>query len=159
MESDQFRGIMRQLAAGVTVVTARDGTEPVGMTVSAFTSVAVNPPLILVCLTIGGATTKAVSATNKFTVNILADDQADLSNRFAFTEQEKRFDDLEWTWSELGTPRLAGLLAHLDCEVTDAVVAGDHVVFIGAVVDGDRSEGRPLVYTNGGYHRPEPIES
>jgi 4-nitrophenol 2-monooxygenase / 4-nitrocatechol 4-monooxygenase, reductase component len=159
MESDQFRGIMRQLAAGVTVVTARDGTEPVGMTVSAFTSVAVDPPLILVCLTIGGNTTKAVSATNKFTVNILADDQADLSNRFAFSDQDERFDGLEWTWSELGTPRLGGLLAHLDCEVTDAVVAGDHVVFIGSVVSGDRSDGTPLVYTNGGYHRPEPLSS
>ncbi|GBE23934.1 MAG TPA: flavin reductase [Actinobacteria bacterium] len=158
MESDQFRGIMRQLAAGVTVVTSRDGTEPVGMTVSAFTSVAVDPPLILVCLTIGGSTTKAVSATNKFTVNILADNQAALSNRFAFIEQDERFDGLDWTWSDIGTPRLSGLLAHLDCEVADAVVAGDHVVFIGAVVGGDRSEGRPLVYTNGGYHRPEPIQ-
>lgn len=159
MESDQFRGIMRQLATGVTVVTSRSGTDPVGMTVSAFNSVAVDPPLVLVCLTVGGATTMAVSATNKFTVNILADDQAELSNRFAFTEQEQRFDELEWTWTELGTPRLHGLLAHLDCEVTDAVVAGDHVVFIGAVVGGDRHDGTPLMYTDGGYHRPEPIGS
>lgn len=155
MESDEFRGIMRQLAAGVTVVTARAGDEPVGMTVSAFTSVAVDPPLVLVCLAIGGATTAAVSATKRFTVNILADDQAEVSDRFAFKLQDERFDGVEWSWSEIGTPRLAGLLAHLDCEVTDSLVAGDHIIFVGSPVAGDRSDGAPLVYTGGGYHRPE----
>jgi 3-hydroxy-9,10-secoandrosta-1,3,5(10)-triene-9,17-dione monooxygenase reductase component len=158
VDPDDLRRALRGFASGVTVVTSRgERGEPLGMTVSAFASVSLAPPLILVSLHRNAPTTQAIAAARAFAVNILAEGQESISRRFASRDVD-RFQDADWRPGATGAPLLAGALAHLECSVHASVPGGDHDVILGSVLSAVRHPGRPLVYFEGDYRRlPEPL--
>ncbi len=154
MDSRRFRTALGQFATGITVVTARtaDG-RPVGLTVNAFTSVSLTPPLILVCL--GDQTTEidAYTAGGRFNVHVLSADQEQVSAVFA-TRGADKFGAVAWREDADGIPRLDQCLAYLRCGVEAVHDGGDHRIVVGRVDDLWHDEtARPLVYFRGAYAR------
>jgi flavin reductase (DIM6/NTAB) family NADH-FMN oxidoreductase RutF len=139
-------------ATGVTVVTTRAGDRIHGMTVSAFSEVSLDPPLVLVCVDKTSNTRSVISESKVFAVNILERGQADLSTRFAAKEDEdRRFSGVDYQTGETGAPLLAGTVANLDCRLTDTHEAGDHFIFIGEVVALQLFDGEPLMFHDRAY--------
>jgi len=137
-------------ATGVTIVTARAGDRIHGMTVSAFTEVSLEPPLVLVCIDKASNTQPLIARGGVFAVNILAREQQPLAELFASAEAEdRRFSNLHCETGATGAPLLVGSLASLDCRLEAAHEAGDHIIFIGAVVGVHARDGDPLLY----HHR------
>ncbi|WP_311731924.1 flavin reductase family protein [Roseospira marina] len=146
-----FRKALGCFASGVTVVTAMDAAgSPVGLTVSAFSSVSLVPPLVLICLD------RRVSALDAFergpfAVNILAEGQRELSNRFA-TRRDDRFAAVEHAPGHNGAPLIGGVVAAIECDTHEVIKGGDHSIILGAVTRVDvTSEDRPLLYFRGAY--------
>jgi flavin reductase (DIM6/NTAB) family NADH-FMN oxidoreductase RutF len=160
VDQEQLRTAMRNWVSGVTVVTAVDeDATPVGITASSFTSVSLDPPLVLICLFKETDAARAVLVTGGFTANILADDQAALSTRFAgfdpdFPKDADRFADLKTQTLVTGAPLLEDALSGFDCQVTSTHDGGTHYVFIAEVVGvlQQQDAGAPLVYYNRKYH-------
>jgi flavin reductase (DIM6/NTAB) family NADH-FMN oxidoreductase RutF len=155
VSSDEFRGALARWTTGVTIVTARAGERIHGMTVSAFSAVSLEPPLVLVCADKQSNTHPLIAEGRVFAVNILAVGQEQLSNLFASKKDEwRRFDDLAWESAATGAPILPGTVAALDCRLHAAHDAGDHVIYIGLVewlrLDPTRV---PLLYQRGTYGR------
>jgi flavin reductase (DIM6/NTAB) family NADH-FMN oxidoreductase RutF len=148
---------MRYWATGVTVVTTEFQGIVHGMTVSSFTSVSLTPPLILVALERKSRTHEIVEQSGIFGVNILADDQREVSDRFAgrHTEYTDRFKNLDVFTLATGSPMLLSGLASFDCQVTATHPGGTHTIFIGQVVASqiNHEQGEPLIYFNRDYHR------
>jgi flavin reductase (DIM6/NTAB) family NADH-FMN oxidoreductase RutF len=153
VDAESFKRALGSWASGVTIVTSQHGGERLGMTVSAFSSVSLAPPLVLVCADKSSNTNALIQKSGTFTVNVLAAGQSALSNLFADKKREAiRFDGLDCRPGATGCPRLPGVLATLDCRVHEAVDAGDHWVYIGAVEAAEiASDKEPLVYHRGGY--------
>jgi flavin reductase (DIM6/NTAB) family NADH-FMN oxidoreductase RutF len=152
VDADGFKKVLSRWVTGVTIVTARDGDRIHGMTVSAFTEVSLDPPLVLVCADKRSSTHPVIAAGKVFAVNVLASDQADLSNRFASKKDEaSRFDGLAYEVGETGAPLIDGVVANLDCRLVAAHDHGDHVVYVGEVVDLRYHEREPLLYHSGSY--------
>ncbi|SDD74918.1 flavin reductase family protein [Rhodospira trueperi] len=151
VDESAFRKAMGCFASGVTVVTACTAEgQPVGLTVSAFSSVSLRPPLVLICL--GDRTSNLESfRRGPFAVNILAESQRDISTRFA-EKRDDRFDGISHAPGENGAPVLAGCLATVECDVHDVFTVGDHDIIVGAVtrVSGPEEAG-PLVHCRGQY--------
>jgi flavin reductase (DIM6/NTAB) family NADH-FMN oxidoreductase RutF len=148
----QFRSLLSSWASGVTIVTSRAGSRVQGMTVSAFCSVSLTPPLVLVCASKDAITHGIIQDSKVFSVSVLASDQSELSNRFASKKDEhRRFEGLPCEDGATGCPRIPGAVACLDCRVVEAVDAGDHVVYIGEVVAGDVGSAQPLVFFRSRY--------
>ena len=147
----QFRNTLGSFMTGVTVVTTktRDGNLK-GFTANSFTSVSLDPPLVLVCLANSSLNYDDFTENDSFAVNILAEDQRSLSNTFA-SPVEDRFADISVNTKVTGSPIIANSLAYLDCELHDTSVAGDHVILIGRVVDFDSTDANPLGYFKGSY--------
>lgn len=146
-----FRKALGNFASGVTVVTtlAPDTGARLGVTVSAFCSLSLDPPLVLFCL--GNRTTHldAFRTCGRFAVNVLASDQADLSNRFAGKAEDK-FAGIDT--GESGVPLLPGCVATLDCTLVDVRDGGDHVILVGQVERSAVDETKqPLLYCRGKY--------
>ena len=149
---EDYKQVLGGWATGVTIVTSRLGDRIHGMTVSAFTEVSLDPPLVLVCADKGSNTHPVIAEGKVFAVNILARDQDGLSNRFASKKDEdKRFDGLDYETGKTGAPLIAGAVASLDCRVVAVHDAGDHVIYIGEVQDLRVSDGEPLLYLRGSY--------
>lgn len=154
-----LRSAMRYWATGVTVVTAAAGVARHGMTVSSFTSLSLNPPLVMVSLEKSTRTHALVMQSNAFGVTVLAEAQESISNRFAGRETEDgdRFENLETFKMTSGSPFLMGGLAFFDCRVVICHDAGTHTVVIGEVVTADVGEfaedHTPLLYYNQNYQR------
>ena len=149
---DDFKAALGRWATGVTIVTARAGDRVHGMTVSAFTEVSLDPPLVVVCADKSSNTLPLIEEGRVFAVNVLARDQEALSNKFASKKDEwQRFDGLEYDEGETGAPLLRGTVANLDCRVVHAHDHGDHVLFVGEVVEVRVSDRKPLLYFGGGY--------
>jgi flavin reductase (DIM6/NTAB) family NADH-FMN oxidoreductase RutF len=152
VEAERFKRALAHWVTGVTIVTARDGDRIHGMTVSAFTEVSLQPPLVLVCADLQSNTHPVIAAGEVFAVNVLAWDQAPLSNKFASKKDEdKRFDGLACEFGETGAPLIAGTAANLDCRLVAAHAHGDHVIYIGEVVDVRLNDKEPLLYHSGSY--------
>jgi flavin reductase (DIM6/NTAB) family NADH-FMN oxidoreductase RutF len=151
IDAKEFRNLLGQFAAGVTVITTTgcDG-KPYGLTVTAFTSVSLQPPLVLVCVDKKSETHAYFVASNTYAVNFLTTDQQDLSNRFAKSGGDK-FQGVEWSAGAGGAPLLAGALAHVECSIVNTVDAGDHTIFVGQVEEGAVHGGEPLLYFSGAY--------
>lgn len=154
--SERFRNALRHFPSGVTVVTiqAPGLKQPHGLTVSAFASVSPKPPLILVAIDHRSSAQKILEQEGAvFAVNILAQDQVDLSNRFAWVRDEDRFAEGNWGTAVTGAPILIDALAWLDCTINERLVAGTHSIYIGEVQASNvpRPEEPPLVYWNRGY--------
>ncbi len=159
VDRDTFKHTLGSWASGVTIVTSQHAGERMGMTVSAFSSVSLDPPLVLVCADKASNTNVLIRASRAFTVNLLAREQSALSSLFADKKREAvRFDGLDCKTGATGCPRIPGALASLDCSVRDVVDAGDHIVYVGSVkaaaID---AEQEPLVYWRGGYQRLTPL--
>jgi flavin reductase (DIM6/NTAB) family NADH-FMN oxidoreductase RutF len=148
-----FRQALAQFASGVTVVTTRDaGGQPMGLTVSAFSSVSLQPPLILVSVDAGSETHSGFRDSGVFGVSILAEGQDPVSRLFARPGRSK-FAEIPLVTGSRGVPLVPDALAHIECEVRAAHPAGDHVLYVGEIVSLSVRPGRPLVYHRGGYRR------
>jgi len=155
LNSDQFRAALGRFASGVTVVTTlgADGRSH-GLTVSAFSSVSLEPMLVVIAIDRTNDSDGAIRASGRFNVHLLSSEQESVSRRFS--ERSPRSDPfvgLEWTPDEHGLPCLSGGLARLGCRVTQAIDAGDHTLFLGQVESIDVAEGAPLLYFRGAYRR------
>ncbi len=158
ISSENFRDALRLFPAGVTIVTIKSPAAEVvhGLTVSAFASVSPDPPLILVSIDHRASAYPLLEAAGAcFAVNILAQDQMELSNRFAWLKDEDRFAEGEWDTALTGAPILKDALAWLDCTVYSRFSAGSHTIYIGEVQASSipRPDGAPLLYWNRGYRR------
>ncbi len=158
MSKDELREAMRYWATGVTVVTAISEGVRHGMTVSSFTSVSLDPPLILVCLERNARTRQLVLDSAAFAVNVLGADQEEISNRFAgrISDLEDRFVDLPTHELESGSPLLHGALAWFDCRVSAVFEMATHTIIVGHVIGVKATkesvdEPQPLLYFNRSY--------
>ncbi len=132
--SADYRRVMGHFCTGVVVVTAEVDGQPLGMTCQSFVSVSLDPPLVLFCPAHSSTSWPEMSRAGKFCVNVLADDQRAISERFAVSGGNK-FQDVAWSPSEHGSPRLDGCLAHVDCTIESVHEAGDHDIVVGRVRD------------------------
>lgn len=150
----RFRDVLGRFASGVTVVTATSGGEPVGMTCQSFSSVSLEPPLVVFIPAKSSRAWPLIQRSGKFCVNFLAADQAELSNTMASRGIDK-FADVKWTPSpETGSPMLDGALAQVDCSIHAVHEAGDHYLVVGRVLDlvaHDDGEQDPLLFSRGEY--------
>ncbi len=156
VSSREFRAACGRFATGITVVTSL-GTDglPVGVTVNSFSSVSLDPPLVLFCLDRAALSFPAFEVAKSFAINVLRDDQRPVSVRFS-QQGAQKFSDLDVSNWETGCPILAGCLANLECRTEAIHPGGDHIIVIGRVVRlavGD--PGRPLLYYEGGYRSLE----
>jgi len=151
IDPGELRKALGTFMTGVTVVTTVDEAgNPRGFTANSFTSVSLDPPLILVCIAHEALSYPVYAATERFAVNILEDAQREVSGVFAGKAPDK-FDHVSWRHERTGSPIIDGSVAWLDCRVHDRVDAGDHMVLIGRVVDFDHTAGNPLGYCRGSY--------
>jgi len=149
---DEFRACMGRRVSGVSVVTTRAGDELRGMTVSDFTSVSLDPPLVLISADRGSKTLETIIQGGCFAINILAADQEELSNRFASSKWEgRRFEGLACEEAETGAPLLPDVHAQIDCRLEAQHEAGDHVLCLGRVEVMRVREVEPLAYYAGRY--------
>lgn len=152
IDLDTFRQSLRRWASGVTVVTSRSGDELHGMTVSAFSSVSADPPLVLVCANRSSKTHGVIRTGGVFAVNVLAADQQDLSGRFASTKLEgSRFDGVPHFIGTSGAPVLEGTVVTLECRTKNAYDEGSHTIYVGEVLAAHMTDKDPLVYYAGAY--------
>lgn len=155
LDPEQLRQAMRAWSSGVTIVTASHADEQHGMTVNSFTSVALEPPLIIISLQTGSRTQVLVSQSNAFAVTILADDQRDVSDRFAgrVPDAEDRLAGIDTEILASGAPFIKGGIAYLDCRVMQTIPVGSNTLFLAEVVAArGNGEGQPLVYHDRRYH-------
>jgi len=155
IESDfdarEFRNALGRFATGVTVVTTRDSEgSPLGLTVSSFNAVSLEPPLVLWSLDRGSSTLPAFEAASHFAVSILGSGQIGLSNRFASRDDDK-FGDLECADGAGGAPLLPGCVACFQCRTIHRYDGGDHVIFVGQVEAFERRPGAALLFHDGDY--------
>jgi flavin reductase (DIM6/NTAB) family NADH-FMN oxidoreductase RutF len=152
VDARSFRHALGQFASGITVVTTRDAQgRALGLTVSAFCSVSLHPPLVLVCVDARSETHKAFVESKVFGVSVLAEDQDQVSERFARAGGAK-FKDLQMVTGQSGAALVPGALAHIECGLAAAHPAGDHTIYVGKVLGLSVHPGRPLVYHAGAYH-------
>lgn len=150
-DTAQLKAAFGTFPSGVTVISTRKaGDAPSGFTASSFTSVSLNPALVLFCIDKGSDNIDTYRVTESFAVNILADDQQQISNRFA-SDTDNRFEGIDWSWSELGNPLIAGAVSQLDCTVQQVVDAGDHLIVVGEVKSLATSDRNSLGYYRGRY--------
>ena len=152
VDSAAFKEALRGWASGVTVVTARAGENVHGMTVSAFSSVSADPPLVLVCANRTSLTHGVIEEGGVFAVNILAEHQQSVSQLFASSEHEdSRLERVGWTEGKTGAPLIDEALASLECTVASAHQEGSHTIYIGQVEAVRTTNAAPLLYHDGGY--------
>jgi len=152
VDAKAFKAAMRTWASGVTILTSVTDGQIHGMTVSAFSSVSAQPPLVLVCANQASFTNEVIDASGVFAVNVLAAGQDELSNRFAMGDGADRFDGVAWTAGDTGAPLLDGALCNLECRVRSSHHEGTHTIYIGEVMDSRvREDAAPLIYFDGGY--------
>lgn len=145
-----FRRCLAQFGTGVTVITAQAGTENAGVTVNSFSSLSLDPPLILWAINRQARSCPVFEAASHFTVNILASDQIEVSRCFA-TPAEDKFAQVAWTPGEWGSPVLSNVLAALECENEATYDGGDHLLIVGRVKRFSRFEKEPLLFVQGRY--------
>ena len=153
--NDEFRSALSRFASGVTVVTTKDAAGRLhGITVSAFSSVSLDPPLILICIERSAGSHHVFQESGVFVVNILSSEQQELSDRFA-SQMPERFDGVDMTLNIDGIPILANCLANLECRVKLTADGGDHSIFVGEVETASVYEGDPLIYFRSDYRTIE----
>ena len=149
----RFRNALGWFTTGVAVVAAQPhGCDPIGITINSFSSVSLDPPLVLWCLDKKSETKTHFDEVDAFTVNVLGEHHEEVSNRLA-KRGGHSLEGLELATGETGAPRLGDAMAHFECTVDARHDAGDHVIMVGRVVEFDfAEEGRPLLYHRGRYH-------
>ncbi len=155
-----FRDTLGRYPTGVTVITTvdRQGRWQ-GVTIGSFTSLSLEPPLVLFCLDKSALCHGAFIACDRFAVNVLAEDQAELSAIFAARSLERPWETVQTSVGWTGMPLLAGCCAYVECERQATYPGGDHDIIIGRAVALEAAPaGRPLLYFGGSYRRLEPDE-
>ena len=148
-----YRNVAGHFASGVAVITTANGTDLSGATVSAVSSLSMDPPMMLVCINASASTHAAIADSGVFCVNILAEHQTDVAYHFARRGEDK-FVDQAYTRSEHGgVPILDGVLSHVVCRVVDTIRGGTHTVFLGHVLDASVHDREPLSYYRGKFGR------
>ncbi len=147
----ELRRAFAQFATGITVVTARaaDGT-PVGLTVNSFSSVSLEPPLLLWCLGRASANYDAFRLAERHMINVLAADQLEIAKRFA-TRGPDRFAGQSVSITDTGLPRLDGCIAWFECAIRSRYDEGDHVILVGRIDSFEVAPGRPLIFHDSRY--------
>ncbi len=153
MDPAEFRDALGCFATGITIVTALGPRgEPVGITASSFSSVSLDPPLILFSLNRRAYSLRAFLSTQSFAVNVLREDQGALSERFARAREDK-WSGLDYETWDTGCPILADTLASFECKIRHTYHGGDHIIFVGEVLRLRHDpEDRPLLFYRGKYH-------
>ena len=151
----EFRAALGRFASGVTIVTARDSLgRPKGITVSSFASLSLSPPLVLIAIGTGAATHQALTETDRFAVNVLAENQESISRRFALSAgSADQFDGVPTRRGIGDVPLLEGTLATVECLIVHRYPGGDHTLFVGEVQAVATQDGLPLLYFMGQYDR------
>ena len=151
--ADLFRAALGRFASGVTVVTSRDADgRPNGLTVTAFSSVSLAPPLVLISIDLANDSWPAIRHSSRFNVHLLAAGQEAWSRRFSeHPNGTDPFVGFDYRTDEHGLPILDGALVRLACRVVQEIPAGDHLLFLGLVEAIDVGEGNPLLYFRGAY--------
>jgi flavin reductase (DIM6/NTAB) family NADH-FMN oxidoreductase RutF len=151
IDSSTFRRLLSRFASGIAIITARDGDRDVGMTVSAFCSVSLSPPLVLVCVDHGASMHDLLLCHPKLGINIMASGHEAHSRRFADKNEVRRFDGVSCTRGESCVMLLDDAMAHLECQLVHHYETGDHTIFIAEVERGAMREAQPLLYFGGRY--------
>jgi flavin reductase len=153
--STDFRSALGSFATGVTVITTRGDEHVYGMTANAFSSVSLDPPLVLVCAKTGAEGSEHIRRNACFAVNVLGSDQEPLSRYFSSKDRPRgrdAFRDVPHSLGASGSPLLDGVAAYLDCRLHETHAAGDHEIFIGEVLALEvNPEVTPLLFHGGGY--------
>ncbi len=156
VSADEFKGALGSWAAGVTVVTTRHDKMVYGLTVSSFSSLSLEPRLIMVCFANSNHIVHMTQESKAFAVSILSEDQAEIANWFSRSGREpveayEEFTTIEW---HTGSPIIAGAVAHLDCELESFITRGDHTIAVGRVVGASFDTTlKPLMYYRRGYRK------
>lgn len=152
VSQEEFRSALSRFASGVSVVTTKDAAGKLhGITVSAFSSVSLSPPLVLICIEKATGSHYAFLESGLYVVNILSAEQAELSERFASQVPDK-FAGVEISLNTDGIPALTGCIASIECRVKQTCDGGDHTIFIGEVESAASHNGDPLLYFRSDYH-------
>lgn len=153
-----FRDVLGTFATGVVIVTTRGlESEPVGLTVSSFNSVSLDPPLILWSLALSSPSVAAFRAHDHFAVNILAETQIEICKTFGRSSADK-FAGVEFTDGVMGVPLLAGAAAHLQCRTYARYPGGDHEIYVGEVLAMEGFLHAPLLFHGGAFRKLQPTD-
>lgn len=150
-----FRRVIGNFMSGVVVITTEHDGARRGMTVSAVSSLSLDPPMLLVCLNAASPTQEAVARSGRFAVNILAEHQGALAERFARSGSDDKFAGLEARSGRTGVPLLPDVLATVECRVTEVVTGGTHRVFLAEAVHAEATDASPLAYFRGKFGKFE----
>lgn len=155
LDPAEFRRACSRYATGVTVIsTFNHANHPLGITVNSFTSVSLRPPLVSFAIDHRATVLPHFRAAKTFAVNVLAQDQIDISVRFATLDHDERFDGVPWHIGETGAPIIEGALAWLECTRWKLIEAGDHTVFLVTVRTAFSADaGQPLLYFASSYQK------
>lgn len=149
----RFRDVFGHFATGVTIITAMDRDEPVGMAANSFTSLSLDPPLVLFCVADSSSTWPRIESADRFAINILGEEHESVSQLFALKGAD-RFSTVSWRSGVSGAPVLDEAIAYIDCEFEAKHPGGDHKIIVGRVLDLDmREDARPLVFFKGLYRK------
>ncbi len=152
MDLEKFKAGLSRFGSGVAIITTRESNGvPSGFTANSFTSLSLNPPMVLFCLDREAACFDAFYGSTAFGVNILNSEQEEISNRFARRGGNK-FQNLTLINGDAGVPLITGCLANLECRTAQTIPGGDHLIFLGEVQEVHLGEGDPLFYFKGSYH-------
>ncbi|WP_371795111.1 flavin reductase family protein [Streptomyces sp. NBC_01718] len=151
VDLNALKGVHRTFVTGVTVVTTQHEGTPRGLAVNAFSSISLDPPLVLVCVQKTSSTYESLFGSRHLAINILAADQLDVAQTFASKSQDK-FATIRWHSGEHGSPVIDGASAHLEAEICERLQTSTHTVFIARVLDAQHSDRAPLVYSAGGFY-------
>lgn len=160
VDTRRFRRVFGHFCTGVTIITTIDDDGPAGFACQAFAPLSLDPPLALFCPQAGSDTWRRIRVRASFCVNVLADDQRDISRTFGTrgTPGTDRFAGLTWTAAPSGAPILAGALAWADCEVAAIHPGGDHTIVVGRVTAlGECRDTGPLLFYKGRYTSTPPV--
>jgi 3-hydroxy-9,10-secoandrosta-1,3,5(10)-triene-9,17-dione monooxygenase reductase component len=147
-----LRAVMRFFPSAVTVVTsALDSGELFGLTVSAFTSVSLNPPLVLICIRNESTATRLFKEARRYCVNILAEDQQGIAEKFSLQGEAGRFNNLDFYIGKGGSPIIRGCIGFIDCKLSNTILLGDHTVFVGEAIELRAEKKPPLLYIDKNY--------
>lgn len=153
-DADSFRHVLGHYPTGVAVITARTPDGPVGLSMNSFTSLSLQPPLVLFCPSVASTTWPLLRQVGRLAINVLSAGQEEVSRRFA-TRTADRFQGFDWSDGENGSPLLTDALGWLECRVQAEYPAGDHTVVIAEIerMGVHDAIAEPLVFFRGGYYR------
>lgn len=153
IDARELRNVMGHFATGVTVITTKDATgKPFGLTANAFSSLSLEPPLVLICVDKKVDCYACFEESKVFAVNFLSEEQEYLSRRFA-TKGIEKFEGVTYQIGECGVPVLEGAIGYIECKLASGYDGGDHTIYVGEVQCASAAGDRPLLFFKGQYYR------